>query len=464
VWLLVFGGVSTVDDVKDWQDQQMMSDMIIIELGIVIFRMFFYYLKRIHLLVKWENENWMSTVVFDSSLVGITTDDYTRKLMDRVFQGRKDWIQVVTSKKMLNEEQGSVDVSSDETSYVIERDVIIDDGKKHQTTSQSKDFVYENVSSKDILLGDTKDPPLSERMQLKRSEEECQRVKVELKECEERLLTTEKKLEDFHEEAHQEMLRLRNELSSLHLSREINWKVNEDEVTINEKKLSLRTGDVYNGCYRMTGVSCKRLNDIPSQEEFKMSMDIMSQLRHPNLVLFIGATVGDNPLIITESIPFQPLNYRLKESSLPRDQLISIAIDTSRGLSYLHHLSPSPITHGSISSESIYIDDSSRAKIADTGLYPHIIKQPLLPTHTPPEIALNSITHSAAIDVYGFGVTLIEMCCPDGLGASYNEHLTILGQIDWPKMIPIIQNCIQPNPVDRPSITNTLILIQELLQ
>lgn len=33
VWLVLFGGVAEMEDFKDWQDQQMMADTAVVELG-----------------------------------------------------------------------------------------------------------------------------------------------------------------------------------------------------------------------------------------------------------------------------------------------------------------------------------------------------------------------------------------------------------------------------------------------
>ena len=48
------------------------------------------------LIVKRDNEGWTATVVLDNSSSNPVPDDYVRKLYDRVFQGRKDWISVAT--------------------------------------------------------------------------------------------------------------------------------------------------------------------------------------------------------------------------------------------------------------------------------------------------------------------------------------------------------------------------------
>lgn len=49
------------------------------------------------LLVKRGSEEWVATVILDNSApVPATLEEYLRKLGDRVYQGRKDWIRVTT--------------------------------------------------------------------------------------------------------------------------------------------------------------------------------------------------------------------------------------------------------------------------------------------------------------------------------------------------------------------------------
>lgn len=46
--------------------------------------------------MKRDNEGWTATVILDNSLSAPLLDEYVRKLYDRVFQGRKEWMLVTT--------------------------------------------------------------------------------------------------------------------------------------------------------------------------------------------------------------------------------------------------------------------------------------------------------------------------------------------------------------------------------
>lgn len=47
---------------------------------------------------------------------------------------------------------------------------------------------------------------------------------------------------------------------------------------------------------------------------------------------------------------------------------LSVALDSARGLAYLHELANPPIIHRDIKSNNILLDDQLTAKVADFGL------------------------------------------------------------------------------------------------
>ena len=70
-------------------------------------------------------------------------------------------------------------------------------------------------------------------------------------------------------------------------------------------------------------------------------MSIAAKLRHPNLLLFIGATMEGELVILTELMPTS-LRKELEKRELSREQVISIGQDVSCGLSYMHQLETTP--------------------------------------------------------------------------------------------------------------------------
>ena len=82
---------------------------------------------------------------------------------------------------------------------------------------------------------------------------------------------------------------------------------------------------------------------------FITEMNIAACVRHPNLLLFIGASLDDNkPVIIA--------NFRSIIHALSHDQVIPIGTDVAYGLNYLHLMKPDPIIHRDVSSAKVLIE------------------------------------------------------------------------------------------------------------
>ena len=151
-------------------------------------------------------------------------------------------------------------------------------------------------------------------------------------------------------------------------------------------------------------------------------MNIAAQARHPNLLQFIGATMEGEPIILTELLSIT-LRSLMATTALSRQQIKSIACDVARALNYLHLSTPDPIIHRDISSANILLEASGeknwKAKVSDYGSanfmrYSSTVG-PGNPLYSAPE-AGDPKKHSPKMDVYSFGVLLVEMC-------SGNHHL-----------------------------------------
>jgi hypothetical protein len=114
---------------------------------------------------------------------------------------------------------------------------------------------------------------------------------------------------------------------------EIHW----EEITLGERIGIGSYGEVYRGEWRGTEVAVKRFlnQDISGEalEEFISEVRIMKRLRHPNVVLFMGAVIRfPNLSIVTEFLPRGSL-YRLihrPNNQLDERRLLRMALDTVR--------------------------------------------------------------------------------------------------------------------------------------
>ena len=152
---------------------------------------------------------------------------------------------------------------------------------------------------------------------------------------------------------------------------------------------------------------------------FSREMNIASKIRHPNLLQFIGATTEGNPIILTELMPTS-LRKELETGGLAYHAILNISLDVACALNYLHLFKPHPILHRDVSSANVLLQPmggghggSMKAKVSDFGsanLQHLIIRSvnPGGPLYAAPEAA-NPREHSPSMDVFSYGVLLIEM-------------------------------------------------------
>lgn len=94
----------------------------------------------------------------------------------------------------------------------------------------------------------------------------------------------------------------------------------------------------------------------------------LSQLRHPNLTMLYGIVVDGPSLTLVTDLPEASLDECLcRYEAIPDFMKTSILLDAARGLLYLHKQKPA-IAHTGVSTRSVYVLSSMRAKIGDVGV------------------------------------------------------------------------------------------------
>lgn len=149
---------------------------------------------------------------------------------------------------------------------------------------------------------------------------------------------------------------------------------------------------------------------------FTREMNIAAQARHPNLLQFIGATMDDEPVILTELLSIT-LRRFMETTTLSKQLIKSLSGDVARALNYLHLTSPDPIIHRDISSANVLLETTGegcwKAKVSDYGSANFMryttTSGPGNPLYSAPEVG-DPRKHSPKMDVYSFGILLIEMC------------------------------------------------------
>jgi len=117
------------------------------------------------------------------------------------------------------------------------------------------------------------------------------------------------------------------------------------------------SAEVYKGSYKETDVAIKKLRLFDLKEEnlkeFKREVSTLSRMRHPNLVLFMGAgSEHGHVVIVTEYCFGGNLFTALHEKrsvALTWQQRLRMALDTAKGMLFLHSQEP-PILHRDLKS------------------------------------------------------------------------------------------------------------------
>eukprot|EP00826_Nyctotherus_ovalis_P030963 TRINITY_DN2472_c0_g1_i1.p1 TRINITY_DN2472_c0_g1~~TRINITY_DN2472_c0_g1_i1.p1 ORF type:complete len:602 (+),score=139.84 TRINITY_DN2472_c0_g1_i1:88-1893(+) len=193
------------------------------------------------------------------------------------------------------------------------------------------------------------------------------------------------------------------------------------------------SAEVYKGVYRTVEVAIKKLKlgnkNANLVKEFKREVAVLSKLRHPNLVLFMGAgrLSEGNMCILTEYCKGGNLFKLLHQSTdiqLSWKQRCKIALDIAKGMSFLHSCKP-PFIHRDLKSLNLLLTEPVRSaadyinvKVTDFGLTRHQIQNQYMTANAgtnhwmAPEICVYP-TYTVKADVYSFGIVLWEIITRD---------------------------------------------------
>ncbi|XP_027366238.1 serine/threonine-protein kinase CTR1-like isoform X6 [Abrus precatorius] len=220
-------------------------------------------------------------------------------------------------------------------------------------------------------------------------------------------------------------------------------------------------------------------------KEFLREVAIMKRLRHPNIVLFMGAvTQPPNLSIVTEYLSRGSL-YRLLHRSGAKEGLderrrLGMAYDVAKGMNYLHKRNP-PIVHRDLKSPNLLVDKKYTVKVCDFGLS-RLKANTFLssksaagtPEWMAPEVLRDEPSNEKS-DVYSFGVILWELATLQQPWINLNpaqvvaavgfkgKRLEIPHDIN-PQVAALIDACWANEPWKRPSFANIMDSLRSLLK
>eukprot|EP01094_Clydonella_sp_ATCC50884_P002391 TRINITY_DN1182_c0_g1_i1.p1 TRINITY_DN1182_c0_g1~~TRINITY_DN1182_c0_g1_i1.p1 ORF type:complete len:573 (+),score=135.57 TRINITY_DN1182_c0_g1_i1:78-1721(+) len=258
-------------------------------------------------------------------------------------------------------------------------------------------------------------------------------------------------------------------------------------------------GAVYRGLYNETVVAVKTLlgNEAEDMAEFRRELISLCKLRHPNIVLLVGAC-ADPPIIVLEysergslydviRSTREAMSQRDASLVLPGEMLswsrrFDVVVDAAKGLAYLHSQKP-PIVHSDIKSLNILVTKAWNGKIADFGGSRTVGTSSGTDGDTgmigttrwasPEALELQELTPKA--DIFSFGMVLYEIV---SLNIPYDEesfesqvrkhilagHRPTVPSIVLPRFADFIRKCWDMLPSNRPSaveVVRMLLAVRE---
>ncbi|KAK7279008.1 hypothetical protein RJT34_24049 [Clitoria ternatea] len=247
-------------------------------------------------------------------------------------------------------------------------------------------------------------------------------------------------------------------------------------------------GTVLRADWRGSDVAVKILKvqgfDRERFEEFLKEVSLMKRLRHPNIVLLMGAVIQPPKLsIVTEYLSRGSL-YELLHTpgvglSLSERRRLSMAYDVASGMNYLHQMRP-PIVHRDLKSPNLLVDDSFTVKVCDFGLSRTKANTFLssktaagTPEWMAPEVIQGELSNEKC-DVFSFGVILWELVTLEQPWRQFNpsqvvaavgfmgKRLEIPRHVN-PEVAALIERCWAGEPWKRPSFSYVMKRLQQIL-
>ena len=155
--------------------------------------------------------------------------------------------------------------------------------------------------------------------------------------------------------------------------------------------------------------SLLRGKDARIEKHFEKDCLTLSNIRHPNIVQYLGAVIDREtglPVILMELMDGN-LTHFLERSQVPLHLEVNICQDVSLAIAYLHSNS---IVHRDLTSNNVLLVANSRAKVSDFGMSTiRATTHRMTKVYLPPEALTDPPVRTNKVDCFSIGVLGIQI-------------------------------------------------------
>ena len=238
------------------------------------------------------------------------------------------------------------------------------------------------------------------------------------------------------------------------------------------------------------------------KQKYLEECELLSSLRHPNIVQFLGVCYLEAESTSMENLPVLVMEMLLQGSlhdflemtpKIPLAKKCSILQHVAKGLVYLHGHSP-VVIHRDLTAKNVLLNTALEAKIADMGNCRIVESDAFLTAsqapgtliYMPPEaLGSSECKYNTSLDMFSFGhlslFTVTQVFPKDILASTYTdsksrklmarseverrgEYMKVLESL-LPKshtIISLIKECLGNVPTSRPSASEVLDRLQSI--
>ncbi|CAL9244497.1 unnamed protein product [Arabidopsis halleri] len=389
--------------------------------------------------------------------------------------------------------------------YAVAQGEVIDASKKMQDLNQRRS--EEAMRLKNLTIREEEADEVVE-MEKERQEEAENEAEL-VRECIERETEERLEAEARAEEGRKEKQRLEDALEGGPLQRQQYMKFEWEEIVkatssfSDELKIGVGGyGSVYRCNLHHTTVAVKVLHSDKSSltKQFHQELEILSKIRHPHLLLLLGACPERGSLVY-EYMHNGSLEERLMKRRPNVDtpplrwfERFRIAWEIASALYFLHTNEPRPIVHRDLKPANILLDRNNVSKIGDVGLSKMVNLDPshastvfneTSPVGTffyiDPEYQRTGVVTPES-DIYAFGIILLQLVTArSAMGLAHTIEKALRDQTgkfteildktagDWPvkeakEMVMIGLRCAEMRKRDRPDLGKEILPVLERLK